>query len=159
MQPLVSSFSAGDCLVHRFYVFTGSVTKEFFLFFQNSNVYFSFRKYKIHVPTYPAFSVWVTGELVALKDNEMMSRWVVTIILFGVVRKKFTKIRNFMFPGPCIFITIPISRPTDATWDGFLFSIYMCITLHVSSVKRSSSEVPHRTYSLQYLYSFRLMFL
>jgi hypothetical protein len=27
----------------------------------------------------------------------------------------------------------------------------MCITLHVSSVKRSSSEVPHRTYSLQFL--------
>jgi hypothetical protein len=31
---------------------------------------------------------------------------------------------------------IQISRPTDAT------SIYMCITLHVSSVKRSSSGVP-----------------
>jgi hypothetical protein len=27
----------------------------------------------------------------------------------------------------------------------------MCITLHVSSVKRSSSGVPHRTYSLQFL--------
>jgi hypothetical protein len=38
---------------------------------------------------------------------------------------------------------IPISRPTDATCDRF--SIYMCITLHVSSVKRSSSEVPHRS--------------
>jgi hypothetical protein len=33
----------------------------------------------------------------------------------------------------------PISRPTDATCGRFLFSIYMCITLHVSSVKRSSS--------------------
>jgi hypothetical protein len=32
-----------------------------------------------------------------------------------------------------------------------LFSIHMCITLHVSSVKRSSSEVPRRTYSLQFL--------
>jgi hypothetical protein len=46
---------------------------------------------------------------------------------------------------------IPISRPTDATCDRFLFYIYMCITLHVSSVKRSSSGVPHRTYSLQFL--------
>jgi hypothetical protein len=46
---------------------------------------------------------------------------------------------------------IPIRRPTDATCDRFLFSIYMCITLHVSSVKRSSSGVPHRTYSLQFL--------
>jgi hypothetical protein len=46
---------------------------------------------------------------------------------------------------------IPISRPTDATCDRFLFSIYMCKTLHVSSVKRSSSGVPHRTYSLQFL--------
>jgi hypothetical protein len=46
---------------------------------------------------------------------------------------------------------IPISRPTDATCDRFLFSIYMCITLHVSSVKRSSSGVSHLTYSLQFL--------
>jgi hypothetical protein len=46
---------------------------------------------------------------------------------------------------------IPISRPTDATCDRFLFSIYMCITLHFSSVKRSSSGAPHRTYSLQFL--------
>jgi hypothetical protein len=46
---------------------------------------------------------------------------------------------------------IPISRPTDATCDRILFSIYMCITLHDSSVKRSSSGVPHRTYSLQFL--------
>jgi hypothetical protein len=46
---------------------------------------------------------------------------------------------------------IPISRPTDATCDRFLFSIYMCITLHVSNVNRSSSGVPHRTYSLQFL--------
>jgi hypothetical protein len=46
---------------------------------------------------------------------------------------------------------IPISRPTGATCDMFLFSIYMYITLHVSSVKRSSSGVPHRTYSLQFL--------
>jgi hypothetical protein len=45
----------------------------------------------------------------------------------------------------------PISRPTDVTCDRFLFSIYMCITLHVSSVNRSSSGVPHRTYSLQFL--------
>jgi hypothetical protein len=44
-----------------------------------------------------------------------------------------------------------VSRPTDATCDRFLFSIYMCITLHDSSVKRSSSGVPHRTYSLQFL--------
>jgi hypothetical protein len=44
-----------------------------------------------------------------------------------------------------------ISRPTDATCDRFLFSIYMCITLHVSSVKPLSSEVPHHTYSLQFL--------
>jgi hypothetical protein len=46
---------------------------------------------------------------------------------------------------------IPISRPTDATCDRFLFSIYMCITLRVLGVKRSSSGVPHRTYSLQFL--------
>jgi hypothetical protein len=46
---------------------------------------------------------------------------------------------------------IPVSRPTDATCDRFLFSIYMFITLHVSNVKRSSSGVPHRTYSLQFL--------
>jgi hypothetical protein len=46
---------------------------------------------------------------------------------------------------------IPISRPTDATCDRFLFTIYMCITLHVSSIKRSSSGVPHRTYNLQFL--------
>jgi hypothetical protein len=47
---------------------------------------------------------------------------------------------------------IPISRPTDETCNRFLFSIYtMCITLHVSSVKRSSSGVPHRTYILQFL--------
>jgi hypothetical protein len=46
---------------------------------------------------------------------------------------------------------IPISRPTDATCDRFLSSIYICITVHVSSVKRSSSGVPHRTYSLQFL--------
>jgi hypothetical protein len=45
----------------------------------------------------------------------------------------------------------PISRPTDATCNRFLFSIYMYITLHVSSVKRSSTGVPHRTYSLQFL--------
>jgi hypothetical protein len=32
---------------------------------------------------------------------------------------------------------IPISRPTDATCDRFLFSIYMYKTVHVSSVKRS----------------------
>jgi hypothetical protein len=48
-------------------------------------------------------------------------------------------------------ISVSISRPTDATCDKFLFSIYMCITLHVSSVKRSSSGVPHRTYSLLFL--------
>jgi hypothetical protein len=47
--------------------------------------------------------------------------------------------------------TIPISRPTDATCDRFLFSIHMYITLHVSRVKRSSSGVPHCTYSLQIL--------
>jgi hypothetical protein len=51
----------------------------------------------------------------------------------------------------CIKIFIPISRPTDATCDRFLFSVYMFITLHVSSVKRSSSGVPHRTHSLQFL--------
>jgi hypothetical protein len=45
---------------------------------------------------------------------------------------------------------IPVSRPTDATCDRFLFSICMYITLHVSNVKRSSSGVPHRTYSLQF---------
>jgi hypothetical protein len=49
----------------------------------------------------------------------------------------------------CAFI--PISRSTDATCDRFLFSIYMCITLHFPSVKRSSSGVLHRTYSLQFL--------
>jgi hypothetical protein len=32
----------------------------------------------------------------------------------------------------------------------FLCSIYMCITLPVSSVKRSSSGVPHPTYSLKF---------
>jgi hypothetical protein len=48
-------------------------------------------------------------------------------------------------------VFVPISRPTDATCDRFLFFIYMCITLHVSCVKRSSSEFPHRTYSLQFL--------
>jgi hypothetical protein len=48
-------------------------------------------------------------------------------------------------------LQIPISGPTDVTCDRFLFSIYMCITVHVSSVKRSSSGVPHRTYSLQFL--------
>jgi hypothetical protein len=46
---------------------------------------------------------------------------------------------------------VPINRPTDVTCDRFLFFIYMCITLHVSSIKRSSSEVPHRTYSHQFL--------
>jgi hypothetical protein len=46
---------------------------------------------------------------------------------------------------------IPISRPTDATCDRYLFSICMCIILHVSIVKRSSSGVPHCTYSLQFL--------
>jgi hypothetical protein len=50
-----------------------------------------------------------------------------------------------------INIYFPTSRPTDATCDRFLFSIYMCKTLHVSSVKRSSSGVPHRKYSLQFL--------
>jgi hypothetical protein len=49
------------------------------------------------------------------------------------------------------FSCIPISRPTDAICDRFLFSIYMCITLHVSRVRRSSSGVPHRTYILQFL--------
>jgi hypothetical protein len=49
------------------------------------------------------------------------------------------------------FSYILISRPTDVTCERFLFSIYMCITLHISSVKRSSSGVPHRTYSLQFL--------
>jgi hypothetical protein len=38
--------------------------------------------------------------------------------------------------GVCV--QIPISRTTDATCDRFLFSIYMCKTLHVSSVKRKS---------------------
>jgi hypothetical protein len=52
----------------------------------------------------------------------------------------------------CVCVcNVPISRPTDATCDRFLFSIYMCITLNVSSVKRPSSGVPHRTYSLQFL--------
>jgi hypothetical protein len=46
---------------------------------------------------------------------------------------------------------IPKSRPTDATCDRFLFSIYMCISLHVSSVKGLSSGVPRRTYSLQFM--------
>jgi hypothetical protein len=46
---------------------------------------------------------------------------------------------------------IPINIPTDATCDRFLFSVYMWKTLHVSSLKRSSSGVPHRTYSLQFL--------
>jgi hypothetical protein len=49
------------------------------------------------------------------------------------------------------FITLSISRPTDATCNRFLFPIYMCITVHVSSVKRSSSGVSHLTYSLQFL--------
>jgi hypothetical protein len=57
-----------------------------------------------------------------------------------LVEKKLENHRNFS-----------ISRPTDATYDRFLFSLYMCITLHVSSVKRSSSGVPCRTYSLQFL--------
>jgi hypothetical protein len=42
---------------------------------------------------------------------------------------------------------IPISRPTDATCDRLLFSIYMCITLHVSSVKsflQDSAEDRHK---------------
>jgi hypothetical protein len=46
---------------------------------------------------------------------------------------------------------IPTSRPTDATRDRFLFSVYTYTTLHVSSVKRPSSGVPHCTYSLQFL--------
>jgi hypothetical protein len=50
-----------------------------------------------------------------------------------------------------IRIFLPISRPTDATCDRFLFSIYMYTTLQVSSVKCSSSGVPHCTYSLQFL--------
>jgi hypothetical protein len=50
-----------------------------------------------------------------------------------------------------LYECVPISRPTDATCDRFLFSVYMCITLHVSSVKRSLSGVPHRTYSVQFL--------
>jgi hypothetical protein len=50
-----------------------------------------------------------------------------------------------------VCLIIPISGPTDETCDRFLFSIYMCITLHVSSVKRSSSGVSHRTCSLQFL--------
>jgi hypothetical protein len=49
------------------------------------------------------------------------------------------------------FNTTPISRPTDANCDRFLFSIYICITLRVSNVKRSSSGVPYRTYNLQFL--------
>jgi hypothetical protein len=48
-------------------------------------------------------------------------------------------------------LSLPISRPTDATCYRFLFYICMCITLHVSSVKLSSSGVPHSTYSLQFL--------
>jgi hypothetical protein len=55
------------------------------------------------------------------------------------------------WPAPLNEVMNPISRPTDATCDRFLFSIYMCITLHVSSVKHSSSGVPHLTYSLQFL--------
>jgi hypothetical protein len=48
-------------------------------------------------------------------------------------------------------LRISISKPKDATCGRFLFSIYMCTTLRVSSVKRSSSGVPHRTYSLHFL--------
>jgi hypothetical protein len=39
----------------------------------------------------------------------------------------------------------------DETCNRFLFSIYMYTTLHVSSIKHSSSGVPHCTYSLEFL--------
>jgi hypothetical protein len=67
-------------------------------------------------------------------------------------RTKFclTEIQQFVVNHDLCYC-IPISRPTDATCDRFLFSIYMCITLHVSSIKRSSSGVLYRTYSLQFL--------
>jgi hypothetical protein len=52
----------------------------------------------------------------------------------------------------CASSYIPVSRPIDAICNRFLFSIYMCITLHVSSIKRSSSGVPHRTYRPQFLW-------
>jgi hypothetical protein len=71
--------------------------------------------------------------------------------------KKPTELRNFMWIWKLISQPqkrrhyVPISRQTDATCNRFLFSIYMYITLHVSSVKRSLSEVPHHTYSLQFL--------
>jgi hypothetical protein len=58
---------------------------------------------------------------------------------------------SLRYMKPFVYENVPISRPTDATCDRFLFSIYMCITLHVSRVKRSSSGVPHRIYSLQFL--------
>jgi hypothetical protein len=49
----------------------------------------------------------------------------------------------------CVYMRHCLTRHFYKT--RFLFSIYMFITLHVSSVKRSSSGVPHRTYSLQFL--------
>jgi hypothetical protein len=52
------------------------------------------------------------------------------------------------------FFKIPISRPTDATCNRFLFSSYMFITLHVSSFKRSSSGVPRRSKHVE-LYTYR----
>jgi hypothetical protein len=51
-----------------------------------------------------------------------------------------------------LFYSLPRATSNSmALCDRFLFSIYMCITLHVSSVKRSSSGVTHCTYSLQFL--------
>jgi hypothetical protein len=52
---------------------------------------FRFESIKFTLRRTQHFSVWVTGELVARKGNEMLSRWVVTVISFGVVLTKVTK--------------------------------------------------------------------
>jgi hypothetical protein len=75
--------------------------------------------------------------------------WLFICLTFALLTSE--QIRQFL----CFLVRassyIPISRLTDVTCDRFLLSFYMCITLHVSSVKRSSSGVPHHTFSLQFL--------
>jgi hypothetical protein len=101
--------------------------------------------YYIHVwPNLCLFFGLVLRRLLQAVTLEMGRR-----VAFGRLKSNCAWMYNKYVVRSCSFS--PISRPRDATCDRFLFAIYVYITLHVSSVKRSSSGVPHRIYSLQFL--------
>jgi hypothetical protein len=99
-------------------------------------------------------SLSVLTEIFCRTDSYISRHEVFMLYVTLRFRPVLTKVCIEFYPDPNsyrTFLIIPTSRPTDATRDRFLFCIYTYTTLHVLSIKRPSSGVPHCTYSLQFL--------